>query len=70
MDASQWSDLEVMQAYTSQAQAEGGLRFLTDPLGVVSALFVKKPSWIQGVRTVMRFAFLVYAVAQRRRRPH
>ncbi len=66
--ASQLSDLEVIQAYKSQAQAEGGFRFLKDPLFFVSSLFVKKPSRIQGLLTVMTFALLVYAIAQRRLR--
>ena len=70
IDASQLSDLEVMQAYKSQAQAEGGFRFLKDPLFFVSSLFVKKPSRIQGLLTVMTFAFLVYSVTQRRLRQH
>jgi transposase len=70
IDASQLSDLEVIQAYKSQAQAEGGFRFLKDPLFFVSSLFVKKPSRIQGLLTVMTFALLVYSVAQRRLRQH
>jgi transposase len=70
IDASQLSDLEVVQAYKSQAQAEGGFRFLKDPLFFVSSLFVKKPSRIQGLLTVMTFALLVYSVAQRRLRQH
>jgi len=70
IDASQLSDLEVIQAYKSQAQAEGGFRFLKDPLFFVSSLFVKKPSRIQGLLTVMTFALLVYSVTQRRLRQH
>ena len=58
----------VLQAYKSQAQAEGGFRFLTDPLFFVSSLFVKKPCRIQGLLMVMTLALLVYSVTQRRRR--
>jgi transposase len=68
IDASQLSDAEVIRAYKGQAQAKGGFRFLKDPLCFVSSLFVKKPSRIQGLLTVMTFALLVYAVAQRRLR--
>ena len=68
IDASQVSDAEVIRAYKGQAQAEGGFRFLKDPLFFVSALFVKKPSRIQGLLMVMTGALLVYAVAQRRLR--
>jgi len=68
IDASQWSDLEVMQAYKGQAQAEGGFRFLKDPLFFVSSLFVKKPCRMQGLLMVMTFALLVYSVTQRRLR--
>jgi transposase len=65
---SQLSDPEVIQAYKAQAQAEGGFRFLKDPLFFVSSLFVKKPCRIQGLLMVMTFALLVYAVTQRRLR--
>jgi hypothetical protein len=67
---SQLSDPEVIRAYKSQAQAEGGFRFLKDPLFFVSSLFVKKPCRIQGLLMVMTFALLVYAVTQRRLRQH
>jgi transposase len=53
MVPSQLSDPEVMRAYTGQAQAEGGLRFLTDPWCFVSSLCVKKPCRIQGLLRVM-----------------
>ncbi len=68
IDASQLSDAEVIRAYKGQAQAEGGFRFLKDPLFFVSSLFVKRPSRIQGLLMVMTGALLVYAVAQRRLR--
>src|SRR5947208_11614716 len=68
IDASQLSDADVIQAYKGQAQAEGGFRFLKDPLFFVSSLFVKKPSRIQGLLMVMTLALLVYSVAQRRMR--
>jgi transposase len=68
IDASQLSDAEVLRAYKGQAQAEGGFRFLKDPLFFVSSLFVKKPSRIQGLLMVMTGALLVYSVAQRRLR--
>jgi len=67
---SQLSDPEVIRAYKSQAQAEGGFRFLKDPLFFVSSLFVKKPCRIQGLLMVMTLALLVYAVTQRRLRQH
>jgi len=68
IDASQVSDAEVIRAYKGQAHAEGGFRFLKDPLFFVSSLFVKKPSRIQGLLMVMTGALLVYSVAQRRLR--
>jgi transposase len=64
--AKQLSDPEVIAAYKGQARAEGGFRFLKDPLFFVSSLFVKKPSRIQGLLMVMTLALLVYSVAQRR----
>jgi transposase len=64
----QLSDVEVIAGYKAQAKAEGGFRFLKDPLFFVSSLFVKKPSRIQGLLMVMTLALLVYSVAQRRLR--
>jgi transposase len=68
IEATQLSDPEVIRAYKAQAQAEGGFRFLKDPLFFVSSLFVKKPCRIQGLLMVMTLALLVYAVTQRRLR--
>jgi transposase len=68
IDAGHVSDAEVIHAYKAQAQAEGGFRFLKDPLFFVSSLFVKKPCRIQGLLMVMTCALLVYAVTQRRLR--
>ena len=65
IDERQVSDAEVIRAYKGQGQTEGGFRFLKDPLLFVSSLFVKKPSRIQGLLTVMTIALLVYSVAQR-----
>jgi transposase len=66
--ADKLSDAEVIAGYKGQAQAEGGFRFLKDPLFFVSSLFVKKPCRIEGLLMVMTLALLVYAVAQRRLR--
>jgi transposase len=68
IDVSPLRDPEVIRAYKAQAQAEGGFRFLKDPLFFVSSLFVKKPGRIQGLLMVMTCALLVYAVTQRRLR--
>ena len=68
IEAEQLSDAEVITGYKGQAQAEGGFRFLKDPLFFVSSLFVKKPCRIQGLLMVMTLALLVYAVAPRRLR--
>jgi transposase len=70
VDVHQLSDADVIQAYKGQAQAEGGFRFLKDPLFFASSLFVKKSSRIQGLLMVMTLALLVYSVAQRRLRQH
>ncbi len=68
IEAKQLSDPEVITAYKAQAQAEGGFRFLKDPMFFVSSLFVKKPCRIQGLLMVMTLALLVYSVTQRRLR--
>ena len=68
IEAAQLSDVEGIGGYKGQAKAEGGFRFLKDPLFFVSSLFVKKPCRIQGLLMVMTLALLVYSVAQRRLR--
>ena len=68
IDASAWSQAEVIAADTGQAHVEGGFRFLTDPLFLVSSWFVKKPNRREGLLMGMTLAWLVYSVAQRRRR--
>jgi hypothetical protein len=40
---------EVIRASTAPTQAEGGCRFLKDPLFFVSSLVVKKPCRIHGL---------------------
>jgi transposase len=67
-EAEQLSDAEVIVGYTGQSHAEGGCRFLKDPLFFVLSLFVKKPCRIQGLLMVMPLALLVSSVAQRRLR--
>ena len=66
MASRQWSAPEVMHASKAQSRAEGGCRFLKDPLFFVSSLFVQKPCRMQGLLMVMTVALLVYAVTQRR----
>ena len=68
IETEQLCDAEVIAGYKAQSQAEGGFRFLKDPLFFVSSLFVKKPCRIQGLLMVMTLALLVYSVAQRRLR--
>ena len=68
IDARALHHAEVLAAYTGQSHVEGGFRFRTDPLFVVSSLFVKKPNRIEGLLMVMTLALLVDSVAQRRRR--
>ena len=53
IDSRQLSAPEAIHAYKAQSQAEGGFRFLKDPLFFVSSLFVKKPCRIQGLLMVM-----------------
>jgi len=53
IEAAPLSDPEVIQAYTGQAQVEGGCRFLKDPRFFVSSLLVKQPCRMQGLLMVM-----------------
>jgi transposase len=66
--AEQRTDVEGMAGYKGHAEAEGGWRFLKDPLVFVSSLCVKKPCRIQGLWMGMPLALLVYSVAPRRLR--
>jgi transposase len=69
------SDVEVIKGYKGQGAVERGFSFLKSPVFFVSSLFVKKPSRIEGLlsvlpslggtRMVMTLALLVYSVAQR-----
>jgi len=61
--------MEVIQAYKQQNEAiERSFRFLKDPYFFASFFFLKKPSRMMGLLTVMTLALLVYSVAQRRLR--
>ena len=62
------TDKEVFDGYKKQSCVENGFRFLKDPLFFVSSLFLKKPSRIEGLLTVMTLSLLVYSIAQRRLR--
>ena len=68
IDPSEVRAPEVLTAYKGQSHVEGGFRFLKDPLVFVSSLFVKKPNRLAGLLMVRTLAWLVYSVAQRRRR--
>ena len=60
---------EVIANYVKQGSAiERGFRFLKEPQFFTSSLFLKKPSRIEGLLTVMTFALLVYSIAERRMR--
>jgi hypothetical protein len=48
IEAEQLSDAEVIAGYQGQAQAEGGFRFLKDPVFFVSVLFMKNPRVCRG----------------------
>jgi len=64
--AKEVKDEELLPNYKGQGTAERGFRFLKEPMFFTSALFVKKPSRIQGLLMVMTLALLVYSLAQRR----
>lgn len=60
---------DVIATYVKQGSTiERGFRFLKEPQFFVSSLFLKKPSRIQGLLTIMTFALLVYSIAERRMR--
>lgn len=59
------SEKDIIQAYKGQRAVETGFRFLKDPHFFAASLFLKKPTRIQALLTVMTLALLVYAIAQR-----
>ncbi len=60
--------IEVIQAYKNQNKSieNMGFRFLKAPSFFVSSLYLKKPSCIMGLMTIMTLALLIYSIAQRR----
>lgn len=67
-DPKNLSNQEVVAAYKEQHKAEGGFRFLKDPLFFVSSLFVKTPKRIMALLMIMLLSLLVYGIAERRMR--
>jgi len=63
------SNEEAIAAYKKQnTSIERGFRFLKDPYFFASSFFIKKPSRIMALLTIMTLSLLVYSVAQRRLR--
>ena len=56
------------RAYNLDSNRKCETRVLKEPQFFVSSLFLKKPSRIQGLLTIMTFALLVYSIAERRMR--
>ena len=61
LDEGQLASQAVLAGYQGQAQAERGLRFLTDPPFLASSLYLKKPERIMALLMVMTVCVLVYA---------
>lgn len=59
---------EVLVGYKGQDKTEKGFQFLKSPEFFTSSLFLKKPSRIEALLTIMVLALLVYSLAQRRLR--
>lgn len=57
---------ELLSAYKSQQQVEGGFRFLKSPEFLVSSLYLKKPERIEALLMVMTLCLMVYAAIQHR----
>lgn len=58
----------LLKHHKAQSEVEKDFRFLKDPLFFVSSLFIKKPSKIDVLLTVMMLSLLVYSIAQSRMR--
>jgi transposase len=58
----------MVENQSGQNSVESGFRFLKDPAFLMSSLFVKKSSRVQGLPMVMTLSLLVYSIAKRRLR--
>ena len=61
-------DLDLLEGYKGQGQAERGFRFLKDPAFLASSLSRKKPERIMALFMVMTICLLVYAALEYRMR--
>jgi transposase len=59
---------DVLMRYKHQDKTEKGFAFLKSPEFFASSLFLKKPSRIEALLTIMVLSLLVYSIAQRRLR--
>jgi transposase len=68
LDDQRLRDIEVLQTYKQQAQAERGFRFLKDPRFQAHTVFLKSPQRIMALLMVMTVCLLVYAALEYRLR--
>lgn len=59
-------DEDIVSSYKNQQHVERGYRFLKDPLFFANGFYLKKPSRISALITIMTLALLVYTIAQKR----
>jgi transposase len=61
---------QVIEAYKNQNRTieNIGFRFMKDPLFFASSFFLKKPSRVESLLTIMALSLLVYSIAQRHMR--
>ena len=62
------ADDDVVSSYKNQQHVERGYRFLKDPLFFANGFYLKKPSRISALITIMTLALLVYTIAQKKLR--
>ena len=62
------ADENVISSYKNQQHVERGYRFLKDPLFFANGFYLKKPSRISALITIMTLALLVYTIAQKKLR--
>lgn len=64
LDKSQLPDRELLKTYKEQSSTEGGFQFIKDRAFEVDSIFLKKPSRIEALMTIMCLCLMVYGYAQ------
>ena len=63
-DKNELADNNILSEYKEQSKTENGFRFIKDPSFEVASVFLKTPSRISALMSIMTLCLMVYSVAQ------